>query len=36
MRVRREVFEPSKGSKLHFGAPVAASSANTRSFGELA
>ena len=36
MRVQREVFEPSKGSKLHLSAPVAASSANTLSFGELA
>ena len=36
MRVRLGVFSASSGLKLHFSAPVAASSANTRSFGEVA
>ena len=36
MRVRVGFFASGVGSKLHRGAPVAASSAKTRSFGEVA
>ncbi len=35
-RVRLGVVSPAKGSKLHFSAPLAASSAKTRSFGDAA